>query len=434
MNRKAARNRTKYIRLPVILMAGMFVLFFGWVGRGDAQDATPLPDATVSPTETQNTPADLPTALATETAAPVETEANNSSDVTQILIKISARAHIQRMQDKLGQYGSVVEMEELQKLGIIMLEVPSARLNEKIKQVQGLSGVAFVEPNDSVQAADVIPNDPGWSLQYGLTAIRAPQGWSISSGSSAVTIAVLDSGVDLGHADLAGKIVAGYDFVNNDAVPQDDYGHGTHVAGIAAALGNNGTDVAGVSWGARIMPLKVLDSFGGGSYANVAAAIVWAADHGAQVINLSLGGVNPSGTLQAAVLYAYNKGLLLVAASGNNGGSQVLYPARYPEVMAVGATNAANQPALFSNHGSEVDIAAPGENIYSLWPGGTFTQSGTSMSAPFVSGLAAILFSFTDNASVVRNAIESTALDVGPVGADPFSGAGLIQMDSATRS
>ena len=142
------------------------------------------------------------------------------------------------------------------------------------------------------------------------------------------------------------------------------------------------------------MPLKVLNGSGGG--------ILWAADHGAQVINLSLGGAAPSVTLQDAVLYAYNKGILLVAASGNNGGAQVLYPARYPEVMAVGATNFSNQPSSISNYGPEVDVAAPGENIYSLWPGGYFTQSGTSMSAPFVSGLAAILFSFTSNTGVVR--------------------------------
>jgi subtilisin family serine protease len=108
-----------------------------------------------------------------------------------------------------------------------------------------------------------------------------------------------------------------------------------------------------------------------------------------------------------------------------------LYPARYPEVMAVGATNVSNQPSSISNYGPEVDVAAPGENIYSLWPGGYFTESGTSMSAPFVSGLAAVLFSFTNNASVVRNAIESTALDIGPPGWDLYSGAGLIQMDSA---
>lgn len=414
------------------MLTGILVLFFSGVSRGSAQDATPTVEITAAATETQNTPAETPTVIETGTTTPVDADAQgSSSEVTQVLIKISRNAHVKGVQDRLDQQGRVIEMEELEKIGVILLEIPSDQLEQKIQELQLMTGVAYVELNYSVQAMDVIPNDPGWSSQYGLTAIRAPQGWSLSTGSISVTIAILDSGVDLGHEDLTGRIVAGYDFVNNDSVPQDDFGHGTHVAGIAAASGNNGVGVAGVSWGARIMPLKVLDRFGGGSYANVAAGILWAADHGAQVINLSLGGAAPSVTLQDAVLYAYNKGILLVAASGNNGGAQVLYPARYPEVMAVGATNFTNQPSSISNYGPEVDVAAPGENIYSLWPGGYFTQSGTSMSAPFVSGLAAILFSFTSNAGVVRNAIESTALDVGPVGWDLYSGAGLIQMDSA---
>ncbi len=429
---KKIQYSTKRKRMAAFVLTGILVLFFGGVSRGSAQDSTPTVEITAAATETQNTPAETSTAFETGTATPVDVDAqDSSSEVTQVLIKISRNARVTRVQDRLAQQGRVIEMEELEKIGVILLEIPLDQLEQKIQELQLMTGVAYVEPNYSVQAMDVIPNDPGWSSQYGLVAIRAPQGWSLSTGSSAVTIAILDSGVDLGHEDLAGRFVAGYDFVNNDSVPQDDFGHGTHVAGIAAASGNNGTGIAGVSWGARIMPLKVLDRFGGGSYANVAAGILWAADHGAQVINLSLGGAAPSVTLQDAVLYAYNKGILLVAASGNNGGAQVLYPARYPEVMAVGATNFSNQPSSISNYGPEVDVAAPGENIYSLWPGGYFTQSGTSMSAPFVSGLAAILFSFTSNAGVVRNAIESTALDVGPVGWDLYSGAGLIQMDSA---
>jgi len=412
-------------RAYAFLLIGMLVLFFGGARRGFAQEATPTLEMTATAAaETQVMPTESPTAFATETAAPVE-------EVAQVLVNISANAHVSRLQPKLNPYGRVIEMEELNKLGVILLEVPAAQMEETMLELHELTGVAFVEPNYSVQAADVIPNDPGWGTQYSLTAIRAPQGWGLSTGSNSVTIAVVDSGVDLSHADLDGKITAGYDFINDDNTPQDDFGHGTHVAGIAAALGNNGTGIAGVSWGAKVMPLKVLNSSGGGSYANVAAAIVWAADHGAQIINISLGGASPSVTLEAAVVYAYNKGMLLVAASGENGGNQVLYPARYPQVMAVGATNFSNQPASFSNYGSEVDVAAPGENIYSLWPGGYFTKSGTSMSAPHVSGLAAILFSFTSNASVVRSAIESTALDVGPTGWDLYSGAGLIQMDSA---
>jgi thermitase len=415
-------------RVHALVLAGILVLFLSGIQSGLAQEATPTSVVTAA-AETQVTPAETATAFVTETATPVEEDAA----VTQVLVKISPSARVSRVQNRLAPFGRVIAQEELGRLGVILLEIPASGMDERLRELQAVTGVAFVEPNYLVQALDVIPNDPGWGSQYGLTAIRAPQGWELSSGSSSVTIAIIDSGVDLSHADLAGKITAGYDFVNNDDTPQDDFGHGTHVAGIAAALGNNGTGVAGVSWGARVMPLKVLSSTGSGTYANVAAAIVWAADHGAQVINLSLGGVSPSATLEAAVVYAYNKGMLLVAASGNTGSSQVLYPARYPQVVAVGATNFTNQPASFSNYGSEVDVAAPGENIYSLGPGGYLTKSGTSMSSAHVSGLAAVLFSFTASAAAVRSAIESTALDVGPAGWDLYSGAGLIQMDSAIR-
>ncbi|MBI5944987.1 MAG: peptidase S8 [Chloroflexi bacterium] len=423
-NRIQAPNKRAY----ALLLTGMLVLFLSGTRRGFAQEPTPTLDTTeTATTETQVTPAESPTVFVTETAAPAKEDAQ----VAQVLVKITPNAHVSRVQPRLNPYGRVIELEELNKLGVILLEIPAAQIEEKMRELHELTGVAFVEPNYSVQAADVIPNDPGWGLQPGLNAIRAPQGWGLSTGSGNVTVAIVDSGVDMSHADLAGKITGGYDFVNDDNTPQDDFGHGTHVAGIAAAQGNNGTGIAGVSWGAKVMPLKVLNSTGGGTYANVAAAIVWAADHGAQIINLSLGGASPSVTLEAAVVYAYNKGLLVVAASGNNGGNQVLYPARYPQVMAVGATNFSNQPASFSNYGPEVDVAAPGENIYSLAPGGYLTKSGTSMSSAHVSGLAAVLFSFTNNAGVVRNTIEATTLDVGPAGWDLYSGAGLIQMDSA---
>ena len=310
-------------RVHALVLAGILVLFLSGIQSGLAQEATLTPVATAA-AETQVTPAETATAFVTETATPVEEDAA----VTQVLVKISPSARVSRVQNRLAPFGCVIAQEELGRLGVILLEIPASGMDERLRELQAVTGVAFVEPNYLVQALDVIPNDPGWGSQYGLTAIRAPQGWELSSGSSSVTIAIIDSGVDLSHADLAGKITAGYDFVNNDDTPQDDFGHGTHVAGIAAALGNNGTGVAGVSWGARVMPLKVLSSTGSGTYANVAAAIVWAADHGAQVINLSLGGVSPSATLEAAVVYAYNKGMLLVAASGNTGSSQVLYPAR----------------------------------------------------------------------------------------------------------
>lgn len=388
---------------------------------GNAQEPAPTPSASEDVPET-------------ETAVPEEeagAEALSSGDTARLLVTISPRARIGAVMERAGRFGNAFEHEELSKVGVFVMEVPAENLEDRMKQIRNISGVRYIEPELWAYATETIPDDPGFVNQYGLLAIRAPQGWDYSTGSDSITIAIIDSGVDYGHVDLAGKITAGYDFVNNDALPQDDFGHGTHVAGIAAASTNNGAGIAGVSWGARIMPVKVLNASGGGTFENVAAGIIWAVDHGAQVINLSLGGGAYSAALENAVLYAYNRNVLMTASSGNTGGNFVLYPARFPQVIAVGASNMTNQPASFSNYGPEVDLAAPGENIYSLWIGGYQIRTGTSMSAPHVSGLAAILLGYISGADAARGVIEATALDIGPAGWDDFSGAGLIQMDAA---
>lgn len=427
-------------------IAFLFASFFTQVDVGSAQEPSPSVTAegeTPTPTAALETVETGTTAPAVPNESKGESEADQSqlpTSSSRILVTISSGARIANVMTRVNDYGNLIETEELSKLGVFVMEVPSESLAEKIEQIKNITGVSYVEPDYWAQAADTFPDDPGFVNQYALTSIRAPQGWDLSTGSSSITIAIVDSGVDYGHVDLKRKLVPGYDFVNSDSVAQDDYGHGTHVAGIAAASGNNGAGIAGVSWGARIMPVKVLNSSGGGFYSDVAAGIVWAVDNGAQVINLSLGGAFPSSVLQSAVTYAYNRNVLMAASSGNTGSASVLYPARYPEVMAVGASNMSNQPASFSNYGPEVDIAAPGEKIYSLWIGycpssSTIDiyciQSGTSMSAPHVSGLAAILFGYINSAASVRSIIESTALDIGPAGWDLYSGAGLIQMDAA---
>ena len=251
-------------------------------------------------------------------------------------------------------------------LGFQTLDLHDHPLLETIKAIITCPGVIYVEPNYIHRITDTIPNDTYFaSDQYGLENIRAPQGWDLSTGSTAITIAILDSGVDLDHPDLASKIVPGYDFVNNDGVPQDDNGHGTHVAGIAAAVSNNGLGVAGVSWGARIMPVKVLDETGTGSSTDIADAIIWAADQGADVINMSFGASSPSTTIENALNYAYSNGVTLVAALGNDGRElpyeecgilgcteYSFYPAAFEHVIAVGATDSGNTKAGFSNYGT----------------------------------------------------------------------------------
>jgi thermitase len=415
---------------------------------------TPPPEET-QPAFTNTVEATL-TAISTETAtglpsftAPVVPENSATPTVTaplsesilsgeyvpdEVLIRFRKAAAYENILQCLSLADATI-ISSIEEINVWVVQVPFGDVAEAIAAISACPEVRYAEPNYIASIADTIPSDPNWSLQYGLVNIRAPQGWDYSTGSTAVTIAILDSGVDLSHPDLAGKLVPGYDFVNGDASPQDDNGHGTHVAGIAAASANNGIGVAGVSWGARIMPVKVLNAGGNGTFADVAAGIAWAADNGAQVINLSVGGASSSAVLRDAVNDAYDKGVVLVAAAGNTGSGVILYPARYPNVIAVGAVDGANNRAGFSNFGPELDLVAPGSSIYSTIIGGYGYKSGTSMAAPYVSGLAAILRGYPGGYSpdAIALEMESTALDLGRAGFDVSYGFGLIQMDAALK-
>ncbi|MCE5208493.1 MAG: S8 family serine peptidase [Chloroflexi bacterium] len=318
-----------------------------------------------------------------------------------------------------------------------VLHVNKEDFCQALNELQKNKRVILAEPNYSITLLETTPNDPDFSLQYYLNNIRAPRGWDFTTGSPAVTIAILDTGIDLAHVDLAGKLVPGFDFVYDDEIPQDENGHGTLVAGIAAAITNNGVGMAGVSWGAQIMPLRVLDAAGNGSYTNLAEAIIWATDNGARVINMSVGGVNYSETLEEAVDYAVKQGAILVAATGNTGASTVLYPAALPGVIGVGATDSSNHLASFSNTGAGVDVVAPGVSIFSTYPGNIYRySSGTSMAAPQVAGFAALLASLPElpYSSQIVDMIESSAKDLGRSGRDSSYGHGLIQVGPAIRS
>jgi thermitase len=216
---------------------------------------------------------------------------------------------------------------------------------------------------------------------------------------------------------LSGKVVRGYDYVDNDWDPYDGNGHGTHAAGIAAAITNNTRGIAGMAPDAKIYAVRVLDDSGSGTLQNVANGIIHAADNGADVISLSLGSPNDSITLKEAVDYAWNKGVVVVAAAGNDGSSQPAYPAYYSNAIAVAATDSDESKASFSNYGSWVDVAAPGVNIYSTYTDSSYASlSGTSMATPHVAGLAGLLDAQGRSASEIRATIENTA--------DPISGTG----------
>jgi len=281
----------------------------------------------------------------------------------------------------------------------------------------------------------VYPNDPYYTYgyQWGLTKVRAPEAWALSQGQG-VLIAVLDTGTDYTHPDLSGKVRTDidWDFVNNDSDAQDNNGHGTHVSGIVAAATNNSIGVAGLGWDASILPLKVLDSEGNGKTSQLISAIYYAADHGARVINMSLGG-RPDDPcfsgLQAAVDYAYRRGVLLVAAAGNNGANRTVFPANCAHVLGVAATTSSDSRAWFSNYADHVSVAAPGDDIYStLRYGGYGYMDGTSMATPFVAGLAALVYARfpTYTPDQAASAILDNAQDLGSTGWDADYGCGRI--------
>jgi len=266
---------------------------------------------------------------------------------------------------------------------------------------------------DYIRHTMATPNDPSYASQYHLPKIQANLAWDITKGTTARTIAIIDTGIDLQHTDLSGKIVAGYDFVNYDTNADDDQGHGTHCAGIAAASTNNALNVAGVDWYAKLMPVKVLDAAGSGYDSDIIDGIYYAADNGAHVLSMSLGGGGYSQASQDAINYAYNtKGRIIVAAAGNENTSAKSYPAAYANVISVASTTSTDARSSFSNYGTWVDVAAPGSSILATRNGGgTTTMSGTSMATPVVAGLASLAWSKNtaySNTTVVNRIFNTT--------------------------
>lgn len=301
------------------------------------------------------------------------------------------------------------------------------------RHYQDLEEIEYAEPNYRFKAF-ASANDPFFaSYQYGPQRIMAPAAWDVTQGSPAVKIAVVDTGVQLDHPDLQGKIIPGYDYVSNDTNPVDGNGHGTHVAGIASAVTNNAYGMAGVCPLASILPVRVLDESGSGDLLNVARGIIYAATQGAHVINLSLGSPAPSATLQSAIDYAWSRGCVIVAAAGNAGSSVPNYPANYPNVISVASTNASDVKSGFSNYGRWVDVTAPGENILSTYLGSYYAYlSGTSMAAPHVAGVAALLAAQGRTNAQIQNIIQTSS--------DPIPGTGTywlygrVNADRAVRS
>jgi len=265
---------------------------------------------------------------------------------------------------------------------------------------------------DGIVRASRVPNDEFLPTQWSVTKTHAEQAWDLSTGSSQVVVAILDTGIDPTQPDLRGKLVAGYDYVNNDQDPSDDNGHGTAVAGVVAANSDNGIGVAGYCWACRLMPVKVLGADGTGFASGLAQGIIWATDHGARVINASLGSPVDDLTLAAAAQYAWGHGVLVVAAAGNESSLTPDYPAALANVLSVSASDQSDRLYGFSNSGASV--AAPGENSTTGLGTSYVSFLGTSSAAPVVSGIAALAFSLVPGAmpGQVEQAIETSAVPI----------------------
>lgn len=275
---------------------------------------------------------------------------------------------------------------------LITMKIPS-QLNYEatLLKVKELEGVEFAEPNVKLNTT-ATPNDYYYSKQWYLPATNVSKAWDSFSFKNEIKVAVIDSGVDASHPELAGKVLKGYDFVNNDSNPADDHGHGTAVAGIIAAIANNGDGVAGINPNVKIIPIKISDSTGEATVENAVKGIHYAMQQGADIINMSYGSAYYSDIESEALWAAFDQGITLIAAAGNSSTSDPFYPASYTPVISVSATNKAKSLASFSNRGDMIDVAAPGEEIYALHlNGGYVVTDGTSFSSPVVAGIASLL-------------------------------------------
>ena len=362
----------------------------------------------------------------------VKAQDNNNHVPGKVLIKFKDGVS-QAEKDNLLRNNRAQIVNKLDALDVLVLQVPQTAEEKVAAALSRNPHVEYAEL-DYIAVAFFVPNDTyfagnQWGLENtgqtikGVTGvvdadIDGPTAWDTTVGG--VKVAILDTGIDQDHEDLSAKVVLQRNFTDSPTI-DDLYGHGTHVGGIVAAITNNNTGVAGGCPNCQLMNGKVLNDSGSGAYSWVANGITWATDNGAKVINMSLGGSVKSTTLERAVNYAWNKGVVVVAAAGNSANPSKTYPAAYTNAIAVAATNNKDQKASFSSYGAKwVDVAAPGENIFSTFPNHPYKinkalgydfGSGTSMATPMTSAVTALIWStpYGSSASQVRTRLESTA-------------------------
>jgi subtilisin family serine protease len=354
----------------------------------------------------------------------------------QILVKTRANVPEADFAKRLRDHGAHYQ-KTLRHLNMHVINVPESMAESVLASLRRDSSIEFAE-RDGVASAAFVPNDSYVSsgAEWHLEKIRAPQAWDMTVGATNTVIAILDSGINASHPEVAGRILPGYNFVSGTSDTSDDFGHGTAVAGTVIAAGNNGIGVAGVAFACSVLPVKVVDSSGFASYSAVADGIRFAVERGAHVINLSIAGSSPSSTLQAAVDYAWSNNVVVIAAAGNNATSEPQYPAACNHVIGVSATTVDDSIASFSSYGAYVSLAAPGDNIWTLQrdlsnPYGSWR--GTSFSSPIVAAVAALVKSVNPSLSSaqVTSVLEQTADDTGAPGEDVLFGRGRVNASLA---
>ncbi|MBI4080575.1 MAG: S8 family serine peptidase [Candidatus Levybacteria bacterium] len=354
-------------------------------------------------------------------SAPALQAVKGASSPDEILVKYKV-AVPEHIKEKLRDRLKTKLTRKIGKLRVEVVKVPPGTVEESVRQFALDPNVEYAEPNFIVTKF-AVSNDTSLSQQWGLFKINAANSaaasaWDVTTGGSTIKIAILDTGIEESHPDLSGKVVGSFNFTDS-ATADDLDGHGTHVAGIAAAATNNGNGVAGTGYNTVLLNGKVLNDNGEGTYDWVANGIIWAADQGADVISMSLGGSSYSQTLENAVNDAWSKGAVVIAAAGNNGNSKPSYPGYYQNVIAVAATDSNDSKASFSTYGSWVDVAAPGVNIYSTYKDNSYKSiNGTSMATPFAAGTAALIWmqGSCSNNTCVRQQLEKTADQIAGTG------------------
>ncbi len=324
---------------------------------------------------------------------------------------------------------------------ILLITLVVTVLAPTLVRISGISLTGSVavlpfEPGTEIQKpSSIVPKDSS-GKQWAITKVMAPQAWQVTGGEPNILIAVLDTGIDKDQKDLAGKVMAEINFTDSDTV-EDVYGHGTHIAGIIAAWAKNSGGVDGLAPDCRLLNVKVADDQGRFDSKVAAKGVIWAVDHGAKVINMSLVTLEPSSALEAAIDYAWNKGAVVVAAAGNLVGDKIVYPAYYSRCIAVAATDSNDSIASWSSQGEWVDVAAPGVDIYSTLPRDNYGyKSGTSMASAHVSGVAGLLFALekdTDGDGLINDEVRS-ALENGCDGLDAGVVKGRINAYHAVNS